>query len=105
MNHTVTSVDVGNQEQTMTLTWSDGLEVSIPLFGLRKNCPCVECRGGHDQMGTYESRYFFVEPTRQYKIRRAEVVGNHALKLHWDDGHNTGMYRWDLLRSFCEALQ
>jgi len=33
------------------------------------------------------------------------VVGNHALKIHWDDGHTTGMYRWELLRSLCEAVE
>jgi DUF971 family protein len=27
-----------------------------------------------------------------------ELVGNYALQLWWDDGHNTGIYTWDYLR-------
>jgi DUF971 family protein len=32
-------------------------------------------------------------------------VGNHALKISWNDGHNAGMYRWNLLREMDEAVQ
>jgi DUF971 family protein len=28
-----------------------------------------------------------------------ELSGNYALKITWSDGHNTGLYRWDYLRS------
>jgi len=105
MNATIRSIDVGNSEQVIEFVWSDGLQTKLPLFGLRKNCPCVECRGGHDRMGTYELQLFFVDPLREYRILKAEVVGNHALKIHWDDGHTTGMYRWELLRSLCKAVE
>ena len=30
-------------------------------------------------------------------IRDIEPVGNYAVKLHFDDGHNTGLYSWDYL--------
>ena len=30
-------------------------------------------------------------------IERIEPVGNYALRLHFDDGHNTGLYSWSLL--------
>lgn len=99
------SVDVTNSDQTLTIGWADGHISEFPLFGLRKNCPCVECRGGHTQMGRFEPQLFLVEPTRIYKILSAEQIGNHALKINWNDGHNTGMYRWDLLRHMDEAVE
>lgn len=99
------SIDVGNSEQTFTVKWADGHTSVFSLFGLRKNCPCVSCRGGHSMMGRYEPRLFLVEPSRTFKIISAEPVGNHALKLTWDDGHNAGMYKWELLRSMDEAVE
>jgi len=56
-------------------------------------------------MGRYEPQLFLVEPTRSYKIVAAEAVGNHALKISWDDGHNAGMYRWELFRHMDESVQ
>ncbi len=101
--YTPASVDVSNSDQIFTVKWEDGHTSDFSLFGLRKNCPCVACRGGHDKMGSFEPELFKVKPTRTYKILKAEPVGNHALKITWDDGHNSGMYRWDLLRQMDEA--
>ena len=99
------SVDVSNSDQQLKIRWADGVVSEFPLFGLRKNCPCVACRGGHDKMGRFEPELFKVEPTRTYKIVKAEPIGNHALKITWDDGHNAGMYRWDLLRQMGEMIE
>lgn len=99
-----TSLDVSNSDQTLKIVWADGHISEFPLFGLRKNCPCVACRGGHDKMGRFEPELFRVKPTRIFKILSAEPIGNHALKINWDDGHNSGMYRWDLLRHMDEAI-
>ena len=95
---TPVSIDIGNSEQKLTVEWADGHTSEFSLFGLRKNCPCVTCRGGHELMGQFEPELFLVEPTRIYKITSAEPIGNHALKIVWDDGHNAGMFRWGLLR-------
>jgi DUF971 family protein len=102
---TPVSVDAGNSEQKLTIDWADGHQSIFSLFGLRKNCPCVSCRGGHEQMGRFEPQLFLVEPTRRYNITSAEPIGNHALKITWDDGHNAGMYRWDLLRHMDDSVR
>lgn len=95
------SVEVDNKGQLLQIEWADDHVSEYPLFGLRKNCPCVMCRGGHSQMGQFEMELFFVEPTRHYEINDIKQIGNHALKITWNDGHDTGMYRWDLLRAMC----
>lgn len=95
------SIEVSNSEQVLEILWADGHKSVYPLFGLRKNCPCVMCRGGHSEMGKFEMDLFFIDPPERYEITEIETVGNHALKISWDDGHNTGMYRWDLLRAMC----
>ncbi|MEX0593695.1 MAG: DUF971 domain-containing protein [Balneolaceae bacterium] len=98
------SVEVRHDEQVLEIRWADGHRSIYPLFGLRKNCPCVMCRGGHSKMGTYEMKLFFVDPPQRMEVRSVETVGNHALKIEWGDGHSTGMYRWELLRAMCPVL-
>ncbi|MDO3381025.1 DUF971 domain-containing protein [Gilvimarinus sp. SDUM040014] len=39
---------------------------------------------------------------RLVTILKLEPVGNYAIKLSFDDGHNTGIYTWDMLRAFCQ---
>jgi DUF971 family protein len=34
-------------------------------------------------------------------ILKIDQVGNYALRLHFDDDHNTGIYSWDYLRELC----
>jgi len=101
---TPVSVEVGNSEQILEVEWGDGHVSVYPLFGLRRNCPCVVCRGGHSEMGRFEMELFFIDPPGQVQITHLEPVGNHALKITWDDGHNSGMYRWDLLRAMCPEI-
>ncbi|PIE41460.1 MAG: 1-(5-phosphoribosyl)-5-((5-phosphoribosylamino)methylideneamino)imidazole-4-carboxamide isomerase [Gammaproteobacteria bacterium] len=38
---------------------------------------------------------------RQVKIRNIETVGNYALKITYDDGHDTGLYSWQYLNELC----
>lgn len=38
---------------------------------------------------------------RDVAIQRIEPVGNYALRLIFSDGHDSGLYSWDLLYNFC----
>src|SRR5699024_11365481 len=89
--------------QLLKIILSDGHISRYSLFGLRKNCPCVSCRGGHSRMGQFERSFFFAEPTQHYEIIDIRQVGHHAVKIEWNDGHNTGMYQWETLRDLCHC--
>lgn len=95
---TPAGIEVSNKEQVLEIIWADGKKSVYPLYGLRKNCPCVMCRGGHANMSNFEPEAFFEKNTRRIEIRSMKQVGNHALQITWGDGHNTGMYRWETLR-------
>jgi DUF971 family protein len=30
-----------------------------------------------------------------------QIIGNYALQIFWDDGHNAGIYTWDYLNRIC----
>ena len=93
-----TGVEVYNTAQLLEISWEDGHTSAFPLYGLRKNCPCVSCRGGHNKMNTFEPEAFNIENPPLMDIKSIKQVGNHAIQITWLDGHNAGMYRWETLR-------
>lgn len=101
---TATNVEVSNEEQVLEITWEDGVVSSFPLFGLRKNCPCVACRGGHASMNIFEPEAFHIENPPRMNITNIKPIGNHAIQIFWIDGHNSGMYRWETLRELGKHL-
>lgn len=96
-----TSIEVSNSDQRLVIEWNDNHTSEYTLFGLRKNCPCVSCRGGHGQMNTFDRSLFFVDPTLHFEVEDIRQIGNHAIKIYWNDGHSSGMYQWETLRDMC----
>lgn len=94
-------VEVSNSEQELVIEWSDDHRSVYPLFGLRKNCPCVTCRGGHSRMNSFDKSLFFMKPNQYFEVKSINQIGNHAIQITWNDGHNTGMYQWETLRELC----
>lgn len=91
-------------EGILFIEWEDGQRCEYPLSGLRAACPCAECRGGHENMGGPGSPDMLEIPVidaRATRLIDAEIVGNYALQLNWQDGHSSGIYRWDYLRQLC----
>lgn len=77
----------------LVLTWDDGHVSIFPLDYLRSWCPCASCQG-HDPVAKY------LNLTGQ-ELQHLEAVGNYALAPTWQDGHNTGLYTFRLLRQLC----
>ena len=96
--NTPEGIEVDNEAQVLQIAWADGHQSKFPLYGLRKNCPCVTCRGGHSRMAEFEPEAFFTENPPGMNIRDIKQVGNHAIQITWADNHNAGMYRWETLR-------
>ena len=67
-----------------------------PFTYLRGWCPCAVCQGHGD-----ERRFIEVETPQLVRI---DMVGNYAVNPTWDDGHETGIYTFEYLRSLGENL-
>lgn len=94
-------IDTGAQE--LSVGWKDGHTSVFPLDGLRRACPCAHCQGyGGASPGP---EVFEAPPEREWTDVRAETVGGYALRLTWDDGHDTGIYRWVYLRDLCPCAE
>ncbi|MFV0295597.1 MAG: P-loop NTPase, partial [Hyphomicrobiaceae bacterium] len=66
---------------------------TLPAEMLRVMSPSAEVQG-HSP-----SERVTVGGKRNVKIRSLEPVGNYATRISFDDGHDTGLYTWDYLRT------
>lgn len=78
-------------EAALKVRWADGHE-SIYAWGyLRNACPCALCRERGLPMA--------VDPS--IKPFELQPVGRYALSIRWSDGHKTGIFSHEYLRSIC----
>src|SRR5258708_13526483 len=86
----------------LIVKWSDGDECHYPLNNLREACPCVECRGGQENMGRQSDPkdILSLTPPKAYPIDNIELWGNYPLQPFWPDSHPTGLYPWQSLNRF-----
>ena len=90
---------IGNE---LALAWSDGQESFIPLETLRRACPCASCGGEPDVMGEVVRPHVSYNE-RSFELRDFRLVGGYALQPTWNDGHDTGLYTFRLLRGLDET--
>ena len=84
----------------LAIRWNDGAESAVPLEELRRACPCAECSGEPDVTGAVRMPAHRAPLTsRSFELRRFERIGAYAVALTWGDGHASGIFSWDLLRS------
>jgi len=86
-------------QEKVRITWNDDHLWEYPLNYLRGYCPCALCQGH----GASETKKFVSVP--EVKLREIRPVGNYALEFCWEDGHSTGIYSFDYLRSLCGCSQ
>jgi|JI10StandDraft_1071094.scaffolds.fasta_scaffold598933_1 DUF971 family protein len=88
--HRCVEVRIGSAERALWVSFSDGTNFRIPHELLRVFSPSAEVRC-HD--GSWD-----IPPRRRgVLVKKAEPVGNYALRLCFDDGHDTGLYSFELL--------
>ena len=89
------------------IDWKDGHHSQYGIGYLRDKCPCAQCTGAHgtpprpaggeEQGGS--ALFPMFKPA--LKMLNAEPVGNYAIRIHWSDGHSSGIYSWEHLRAIC----
>ncbi len=82
---------VTKDRRTLTVTYHDHDPFDLPAELLRVASPSAEVQGhSPDQRVTVPGK-------RNVAIARIEPVGNYAVRIVFDDGHDTGLFSWDLL--------
>ncbi len=91
----IVSMEPNPKAQMFKVMWNDNKQSLITFKELRYLCPCATCVD---------------EGTGQRKIKREDVsatiapisvrtIGNYALQVVWNEGHDTGYYSYDYLRN------
>ncbi len=93
-----TAITVKKKTRVIEVAWQDGTRYALPFEYLRVYSPSAEVRGHGGGEGKLELAKESVQVTQ------VEPVGVYAVRLHFDDGHNTGLYSWDYLRELGEQF-
>ena len=79
------------RSKQLCIRFNDGLEATLPCEYLRVHSPSAEVRGhGPGQEVLQVGK-------ENVSISRIDPVGNYAVRLVFDDGHDTGLYTWQYL--------
>ncbi len=80
------------EEARLEIEYDDGVTQSLPAEYLRVESPSAEVQGhGPSQKKIIAGR-------RHVKITAIEPVGHYAIRILFDDGHDSGIYSWSYLR-------
>lgn len=86
-----TELRLSKDKATFTVAFDTGETFALAAEYLRVESPSAEVQGhsaGQKQI---------IDGKRSVKIEGIEPVGNYAVRLRFDDGHDTGLFSWDYL--------
>ena len=91
-----TELRLDKDRRVLTVTFDNGRSYVLPAELLRVLSPSAEVQG-HS-----EAQRVTVAGKKNVGILRIEPVGNYAVRIGFDDGHDTGLFVWDYLRELGE---
>ncbi|MCK5903549.1 MAG: DUF971 domain-containing protein [Cocleimonas sp.] len=89
---TPTNIALHQTSRVLELTWPDGITHTLSCEYLRVSSPSAEVQGhgpGQEKLQLGKENV---------NIKAIEPIGHYAVKLVFDDNHDSGLYGWDLLR-------
>ena len=89
-------------DDVLTIHWDDGHESIYFADHLRKNCPCALCVGHEKDQNSSLFKILKTKPEKN-KLTNWEMVGRYAIGFKFSDGHKTGIYTYETLRSLCQC--
>lgn len=90
-----TEIKLHQKSRLLELAFEDGSRYELTYEFLRVFTPSAEARGHGVGQETLQVG------KRDVEILGIEPVGNYAIKPVFSDGHDTGLYSWDILHTLC----
>lgn len=97
--HWPVEIRVKRAERRLEIDFDDGQSFAVPAELLRVESPSAEVQG-HGPGGKT-----LVPGKRSVGIAAVEAVGNYAIRIRFDDGHDTGIFSWTYLRELGERRE
>ena len=99
-----------SDDRHLVIDWSDGQQQRIPFRVLRDNCRCAHCTEKHKMYVPVEEAeaekpksialpVLSLAESRPIEIVSMTPAGNYGYKVSFSDGHSSGIYSFELLRS------
>ena len=109
MNVYPTSLEKTEGAQLL-IQWSDGQTRRYAYRELRDHCPCASCREKRNQPAeqAQPSSMLPIIPTEEaqpLEIHGMKPVGTYAYSIAFSDGHDTGIFSYELLRGLGEPVE
>ena len=91
-------------EARLVIHWNDGHRSVYRWQHLRNHCPCAGC---NEERAKPPDPLRILKPSELLPLKPLAIapVGFYAYKITWSDGHDTGIYTLEQLRSLCECEQ
>lgn len=87
-----TDIHLHKKSNTLEVTFQDGTSGTLSAEFLRVNSPSAEVQGhGNPILQTGK---------RHVRLTGMEPIGNYAVRLIFDDGHDSGLFHWETLHTF-----
>ncbi|MGY2052552.1 gamma-butyrobetaine hydroxylase-like domain-containing protein [Methylobacterium sp. JK268] len=87
-----TEIRLSADKRVLHVAFEDGTAYALPAEYLRVESPSAEVQGHAP------SERQWIGGKREVQILSVAPVGNYAVKLTFDDRHDTGLYTWSYLR-------
>ncbi len=91
-----TEIKLRTRSRVLEVAFDDGARFELPFEYLRVHSPSAEVKG-HGP-----GQEVLVLGKQNVGIRAVEPVGQYAVKLVFDDGHDSGLFTWNYLRELGE---
>jgi DUF971 family protein len=91
VDYTPTEIRLQKKSRRVVIAFEDGSHFELPFEYLRINSPSAEVQGhgpGQEVLQTGKENV---------RVTAVEPVGHYAIRLVFDDGHDTGLYSWKYL--------
>jgi len=89
-----TEIKLHQKSRILEIAFANGVGFRLPFEFLRVYSPSAEVRGHGPGQEVLQAG------KKEVEITRIEPVGSYAVQLTFSDGHDTGIYSWDLLYDY-----
>jgi DUF971 family protein len=94
-----TELMLHRRSRELEVRFADGMNARLSAEFLRVHSPSAEVKGHAAGEG------MLVTGKEDVSITAVEPVGRYAVRLVFDDGHNTGLYTWPILYELCSERE
>jgi DUF971 family protein len=91
VDFTPTEIRLQTKSRQVVVAFDDGNRFELPFEYLRVSSPSAEVQGHGPGQGVLQTG------KENIRVIAIEPVGHYAVRLVFDDGHDTGLYTWKYL--------